>query len=398
MIGQNTLFNKAFIYIFVFFVAIMGLFGVVIHKMTAQAMKEQMGNRCKGIASAVAVLIEENADQYKKFIKTLDTDSAYYRKMASALQKIREYNEGSIVFLYTEIQKSDTEMMYILDGGKPGTPGFSPPGSTDELSASGRQAYATQSVFVEDYFTSKWGTLLSAYVPIHDKTTGEFLGLVGVDVSINQYNDVMNYQLAIIVASIVVLLLMVALTLVLSSERVERMIFTDGLTGVYTKSYFMHTLKNHVKSAQKKDIPVTVFMADLDHFKKVNDTYGHPFGDTTLKTISRVVASALRKTDCLARYGGEEFVAFLPGMDIIKARRVIDRIRESVEATPISAKDTTIHITISIGVTQFVPGQTPADIIEKADKALYSAKMTRNTVAYYSETETNGSPVKDPAV
>lgn len=378
----KSTFINALITIFIFFVVLMTVFGLLIYNATSQTLKRQMGNKCVGIATAVATLIEQDIEEYKRFIHTLDIESEYYMRLKQNVEKIRFGNKDGIAFLYTEIRVSDTEMMYVVDGELPDTDTYAPPGSIEPITETRRVAYDTQAPFVGDFVTTVWGTLLSAYAPVNDPLTGEFIGLVGVDVSIEQYNEVMCYQRLIIISCVSVLIFMVAASLFFSSEKIERMIVRDHLTGVYNRAYFLRYMRKHMKEALRKNIPVTVFIADFDHFKNINDTYGHSFGDTTLKIVSQAISGVLRKTDCLARYGGEEFVAALPELTPEAAMNVIDRIRERVESTPIYNADNgkNVFITISIGATHLLPGQTVEDLLSVADKALYQAKITRNAV------------------
>ncbi|NLC23694.1 MAG: diguanylate cyclase [Oxalobacter sp.] len=350
------------------------------------ALQRQMVKKCYGIASATATVIEQDIAGYKEFIKTRDTRSPYYRQIKSIMEKIRTDNEGSIIYLDTEIRLSDDRMMYILDGEKEGSSTFSPPGSTDSLTESRRMAYETKAPYMGYFVTNKWGTLLSAYAPITNLETGEFIGLVGSDVSLDQYNEITDYQLLIILGSIGMRLLLRATILVASSGRIEKTIMRDGLTGAYKKSYFLHALKRQIGEAGRTKIPVTVMMADLDNFKNINDTYGHPFGDIVLEAVAKALSTGLRQSDCLARYGGEEFVAFFPGLSGEMADSVLNRLRKQVENLRLYNEEygRLVPITISIGGAQIAPGQTPADVIDLADRALYDAKRTKNTVSLSS--------------
>lgn len=368
--------------VFVVFLAIMVVFGVFMYRSTARTMKEQLGNKCLGIAEAVAVFIEEDIQGYRQFIDTLDTESDYYINTKAALEKIRYANSENIRFLYTEVRNGEDGMMYVLDGEREGDVLYSPPGSTDALTVTRRIAYTDGTSLVGDFTVNKYGTLLSAYAAVEDPATGELVGLVGVDVSKDQYDAVIHNQLYVLFGCILLLVLMVAVTLVFSSAKVEKLIVMDSLTGTYNKSYFLRALKEPLRQMRKKSAPLTVIMADLDHFKNVNDTYGHPFGDVVLESVAASIGAVLRKSDCLARYGGEEFAAFMPGLGTDMAAEVAERIRMKVEQTPIHNEelDEDIYVTISIGVALAAEGQSAADVIAVADKALYLAKRTRNAV------------------
>lgn len=385
---RRPVMTNLFMGIFLFFAVAVISFGASVYFSTARIMKEQLGSKCVGIATAVSALIEQDIDSYRSFIETLDTQSEYYKTMKSRLEQIRYSNYKSIAFLYTEVRISDTEMMYVFDAEMDYDIHFSEPGLIDTMNEFEIKAYETKAPFMSDTFVeNSYGSLLTCYAPIFDRSTNEFIGLVGVDVSIDQYYAVMRNQMVIIIGSISMLVFTIALVLILSSGRVEKLLIQDSLTGVYNKAYFLKSLRHAIRFTKRKEASLIVFMADLDHFKHVNDRYGHPFGDVVLETVAKTMAHALRKTDCLARYGGEEFAAYLPDTDVASSRFVVERIRMAVESTRIYNEefDEEVGLTISIGVVQAAPGQSAADVIEQADKALYSAKRTRNTVAYYAD-------------
>jgi len=387
-VTNKTVYLRVYLCLIVIFVGIMVCFGVSIYQNTAQTMKKQLGDKCIGIASVVSVLIEEDIDGFIAFSQTLDVDSAYYQQIWPKLNRIRYENDSHIAFLYVEVRVSDTDMMYILDGEYPDDPLFSPPGYIDALTPSELEAYRTHAPVVPDVFVSNdYGTLLTCYAPLHHPGTGAFLGLVGVDVSIDQYNAVMRNQLISIVLSIALLIVLLGLALLLSSARVEGLIARDNLTGVYNKAHFMHILRQQLAYAKRKGVPTTVFMADLDHFKHVNDTYGHVFGDVVLSAVAGTIGKQLRKMDCLARYGGEEFAAFLPDIGVPAAQGVVERIRQAVEnlRIPNAEHGVDVQITISIGLAHVAQHRSAQETLALADQALYVAKRTRNTAATYAE-------------
>ena len=380
------LFARVFFLVYALFLLLMIGFGVIIYRLTAETVEHQMASRCAGIATAVATLLEQDAAGYRTFIETLDTTSPYYAKAKRNMEQVRRGNADNIQFVYTEIKVSDKEMMFVLDGEPAGSPAFSPPGSRDGMTDTRLDGYTTRSLVTGPFVTTSYGTLLSAYAPIEDPATGDFLGLVGVDVSIDHYRGIMDYFLSIIIASIAMTVLMVAAALLFSSGRIERLIVIDSLTGVYNKTFFLRHLRRQAKCARKKDQPLLVVMIDLDHFKSVNDTYGHQFGDKALAETAKAVKSVFRELDCLARYGGEEFAAYFPGVTSKNAMSILERIRMRVEDNAIhnTERDVDIHITVSIGAAYMGANQTAAEVLEDADKALYRAKETRNTVVIQS--------------
>ncbi|GHV51565.1 hypothetical protein FACS1894216_05940 [Synergistales bacterium] len=207
MFGNRRINSKMFPIIFFISIAVMLTVGVVIYYAMAQLVEAQMGNKCKGLATAVSVLIEQNADEYRQFIHTLDTESEYYKKIKSELEEIRVNNGNNIAFLYTEIKVSDKDdIMFVLDSEPEGTDKFCSPGSTDPMTETRRLAYKTQKITVGTFVTNRWGTLLSAYAPIFDKATGEFLGLAGVDASDEQRRSLMSFQARVIAVCIFMLI------------------------------------------------------------------------------------------------------------------------------------------------------------------------------------------------
>ncbi|MFH1997043.1 MAG: diguanylate cyclase [Candidatus Omnitrophota bacterium] len=172
---------------------------------------------------------------------------------------------------------------------------------------------------------------------------------------------------------------------VLLYETVENLAITDGLTHVYSRRYFIERIEEEIKRSNEQNLQFSFLMADIDHFKRCNDAYGHLVGDVVLKEIAQTIKSEVREIDFVSRYGGEEFSVLLPETTKEKAIRVAGRLREAIQKKPFRAYDESLRLTISIGVSAF-PGDAAQvnDLIEKADIALYTAKRNgRNRVAAY---------------
>ncbi len=166
------------------------------------------------------------------------------------------------------------------------------------------------------------------------------------------------------------------------NEELESLSVTDGLTGLVNHRALMQRLGEEGQRALRNSRPFTVIMADVDHFKQYNDTFGHPEGDVVLKKVASILKDCTRNVDCVARYGGEEFAALLPETDMSGAMEVAERMRARVEAADFPGR----HVTLSIGVAEFPRhAPTPKDVIAVADSALYVAKRGgRNQVAQAS--------------
>lgn len=158
-------------------------------------------------------------------------------------------------------------------------------------------------------------------------------------------------------------------------EEIYRLTTVDGLTQAFNKRYFLETLEREISRSGRYGRPLSLIMFDLDHFKNVNDTYGHLAGDHVLKHLAQVVSSRIRREDVLARYGGEEFAIILPETEHGNALFFADKIRRLVERTSFLFEKIQLPITISVGVaTSDAEAASPVELIGRADEKLYEAK------------------------
>jgi diguanylate cyclase (GGDEF)-like protein len=166
------------------------------------------------------------------------------------------------------------------------------------------------------------------------------------------------------------------------AQRLNELAGRDPLTGTMNRRAWRTVIESECSRAKRRNAPFSVMMIDIDHFKKVNDLYGHPAGDGVLTSSARIIAMQLRAIDTLSRYGGEEFVVLLVDADEQAAARVAERIRASIAESMIDWEDVTFAVTCSIGVTEFDPEtDTPNSLVARADKAMYRAKsLGRNRV------------------
>ena len=158
-------------------------------------------------------------------------------------------------------------------------------------------------------------------------------------------------------------------------KRMEEMATTDGLTELPNHRTFQARLSEMLARAERHSKPVTVVLTDVDKFKSINDTYGHPIGDMVLKRMSAVLADQVRKVDVVARYGGEEFAIILEETDREGALLLCERVRSQVASELIATDKGTFHVTISLGIASYPSdGTHKQQLIERADQALYAAK------------------------
>lgn len=172
------------------------------------------------------------------------------------------------------------------------------------------------------------------------------------------------------------------LELTLRNTELYRASVTDELTQLSNVRYFRIKLQGELEKAEKTEKPVSLIMIDLDHFKKINDTYGHPIGDQVIRSAAALLKSSVRATDIPARYGGEEMAIILPNCSVENAVIVAEKIRSGLEALEIPTEKGILRFTASLGVASFpVHANSREDLVEKADQALYKAKHSgRNRV------------------
>jgi diguanylate cyclase (GGDEF)-like protein len=175
-------------------------------------------------------------------------------------------------------------------------------------------------------------------------------------------------------------------------QQIHRLISHDDLTGLLSSRSFFSELRREAARARAEDRPFCVLMMDVDHFKSVNDTYGHLTGSKTLEEIGGLIIEIMRSGDAATRFGGEEFAAFLLDAEVPQAIIAAERIRSSIESQEFTVVRTgkpvaSHHVTISIGISAFPQDSSdPIELVEMADSALYRAKREgRNKVCAYHD-------------
>jgi diguanylate cyclase (GGDEF)-like protein len=168
--------------------------------------------------------------------------------------------------------------------------------------------------------------------------------------------------------------------------RLEEMATLDGMTGLYNKRALIEVGTQKLKSAKRFSKPLSLLVCDIDHFKKVNDTYGHDVGDVVIKGFGEVLKRVKRDTDAVGRFGGEEFVVVCEQTDERGAEQLAERIRTELEAEKFHTELGTLQVTCSVGVAPFPnAGQTWEQLFKATDEALYASKRGgRNRVTVWS--------------
>jgi diguanylate cyclase (GGDEF)-like protein len=159
------------------------------------------------------------------------------------------------------------------------------------------------------------------------------------------------------------------------NRELHQLSITDGLTGLYNRKHLMDLFDMEFVRTQRYRTAFSVLIADIDHFKSINDTYGHLAGDAVLRRIADCLRQAVRETDHVGRYGGEEFLIILPATDTAGAMELGQRIRESISQMDFQDNGNTFSMSVSVGVAHCTDGDDSVEaVISRADAALYQAK------------------------
>lgn len=211
---------------------------------------------------------------------------------------------------------------------------------------------------------------------------GQVIGVLGVPQAAGPFDDSRRRTLDAAAA-----LLAISIRNAQLFREVRENSLRDGLTGCFNRTHALEVIDTELRRARRSQSPVSLIMFDLDHFKDVNDHYGHLCGDAVLAAVGSRMRDVLRGSDLKCRYGGEEFLVLLPETPIEGARRVAETLRRELGEMPIHWKDETLRITASFGVSVALPSEVDAEaVIGRADQALYRAKdQGRNCVRLATE-------------
>ncbi|HSM23862.1 MAG TPA: GGDEF domain-containing protein, partial [Anaerolineaceae bacterium] len=170
-------------------------------------------------------------------------------------------------------------------------------------------------------------------------------------------------------------------------KQLQEQAIRDPLTGLFNRRFFDEYFKTELIRSIREEKPISLLMVDIDHFKTVNDRFGHEVGDKTLQLLADILQSMFRKSDVSCRFGGEEFLILLPGLDPNQAINRAEALREKIAKASLEADFLYTQITVSIGVSNYpLHGENTRDLFRTADKALYQAKDAgRNQVYCYQE-------------
>lgn len=242
-----------------------------------------------------------------------------------------------------------------------------------EAMTSGRYIFE-QDFFVSRYFRGRKNPLFASnfFVSIPLMIENEIIGVLNLNDNEKGFYNVTNLDFALNVSEFVAL----SVSNAILYEQTEKLSVTDGLTGLDNHQQMQTVLKNEVVRCRRYSSTLSVIIMDIDHFKQVNDTYGHQKGDEILLQFSAIMKKFCRSNDVAARYGGEEFFLVLPETGIDGALHIAERIREEMASQKFQSKGKDFHVTVSCGIAEFDSArmQSAADLIKVSDLALYKAK------------------------
>ncbi len=201
------------------------------------------------------------------------------------------------------------------------------------------------------------------------------------DLALSGVRNTLYANLAISLLATLIVIFLTYLTLNRYHSKIEAMASTDKLTGLLNRHAFSILIDKLMANYRRKPQAITMLLADIDHFKAVNDRYGHRVGDEALVSIAASLKNALRNADFAVRWGGEEFLIVLQNCHLEEGKRVAEKLRQAIEAIAPCPSEGSIKLTLSIGVCQFDGHESPEQTVNRADRALYTAKAEgRNRV------------------
>jgi two-component system cell cycle response regulator len=182
--------------------------------------------------------------------------------------------------------------------------------------------------------------------------------------------------------------------LIAAQEELRFRATHDALTGIPNRAMVMDMLRSELFRQAREQRPFGIAMVDIDHFKKINDTYGHLCGDEVLRAVARRMKDCIRPYDAIGRYGGEEFLIVVAASDAVGSMALAERIRGKIESQPVSTQTGEVHVTVSLGVavSSDAPGLDPQVLLGLADDALYRAKEHGRNRSELATTEKPGAP------
>ncbi len=376
------------------FLLLSGVFFGVINTFLFSNVKglitDLLGQSAIQVASTTAKILEEDIQAYEALAASAVTgaeyDQEYYERMLLVFQEIKA--DTGCTYVYTEIKHSESQIMYILDGEIPGSDLFSPMGSLDELEIQENQAYQEKVAVATNIVEwDMWGKLVSGYAPIIHPDTGELVGLVGVDFSIDHIRGLLQNILGLMIFFGVALAALSTWVFYKLFKDRFHALNVDYLTGLYSRWFLDYRLDKHIKKAEKGKGSLCLIMVDIDDFKQINDKYGHEIGDQVLQYTAHLLKETIGMNGYPCRLGGDEFLALITECGESEGYRIACSMNETHMGGNVHiSKDVPLGLKIgySVGIAHWQNGMSSHQLMEEADRALYEAKESgKNQICTY---------------
>jgi diguanylate cyclase (GGDEF)-like protein len=343
---------------------------------TKEILIEETQHKAMDIALSIAAFLTGDIEEYRSLSEATSLvpgtkEEAYYQKTRAVIETIKQGTDTSFIFTAKYIDAQTNA--YVLDGEPVDSEFFSPFGSTDPMNPCELQVYATrQSLASGEEEDPIWGTYLTGYAPIIDTRDDTMVGWVGVDYAAETLNVRyvrISWILGFCFASFI---LIISTLLYFLIRAIQTKSNVDYLTKLANKRSFTHLLAKLIKEKNS----FTLLMCDVDKFKPINDTYGHPVGDMVLIAIAQALETGLELTGKAFRYGGDEFAILLPSCHSLKAQTVLQTVQEHVKAIRLTQLEGT-ELSVSIGQAQWEEGMQADTLVGNADHDLYEQKRKR---------------------
>lgn len=353
-------------------------FGRIAFRGLLDMLETSTGLRAQTAAEALAATIDPG--QFDGLIPG-EREQAEYRRLASLTERLLERNRFERVYLFKLV--GEDHLAFLLSLPADESRDHYPPGTVLAKDEAGRLMRRTEGFgplpLVHGLTMGGWAEV--------DSGSGQ-MGVLVVAIDASDMQRVMDTAAWVVFIAMVAFVLLTGILAYKLSASFEKTAVTDGLMGIYNHKYFKQRLAEEVSKAARYRQQTALVMLDIDHFKHVNDTYGHATGDMVLKSLARWTNETCRNTDVIARYGGEEVAVILPHTGLAGAQEFAERLRIRVSEQTMRDTDdeADFRVTISVGVAQWEKGLTPADLIRRADTALYQSKNGgRNRVTLYRD-------------
>ena len=219
------------------------------------------------------------------------------------------------------------------------------------------------------YFTSQ-KRMNHSWLGVPLSVRGEVIGLLVLEAQAPQFFAMKHLRLAMNLVDYIA----VAIQNAKAYSEVQEQAATDPLTGLRTRRWFFEHGDKLMSQARRYETPLAVLISDLDHFKRINDQYGHPTGDRVLRSLALIFLEEMRKADAICRYGGEEFAVLLPHTDLASAMAIAERLRKRAAEVTVEGTDQTLSVSIGVATLRETNSHSLTDLIAAADEALYRAK------------------------